>query len=84
MDLSASTLVKGVNIQKNHVLMFYPIKKKFCQWASTISTKNDKQTGINRISQRLWSKWCGQQIQDNALRKGKKHKQLPNKYKIMC
>ena len=27
MDLSASTLVKGVDIQKKHVLMFYPIKR---------------------------------------------------------
>ena len=26
-DLSASTLIKGVNIQKNHVLMFDSIKK---------------------------------------------------------
>ena len=29
MDLSASTLVKGVNIQKNNVLMFYPIQKNY-------------------------------------------------------
>ena len=27
MDLSASILLKGVNIQKNHVIMFDPIKK---------------------------------------------------------
>ena len=52
VDVSASSLVKGVNIQKNHVLMFYLIKK-LCRWASTIWTSNDKQTGINRISQIL-------------------------------
>ena len=52
MDLPASTLVKGGKIQKNRVLMFYPIKE-LRRRTSTISTSKDKQTGINRISQRL-------------------------------
>ena len=49
--------------------MFNPIKK-ICQWASTISTSNNKQTGINGISQRLWFQLCGNR--DNDIRKGKK------------
>ena len=50
--ISSKSLIKGVNIQKNDVLMFGTIKK-ICRRASTISTKIDKQTGINRISKGL-------------------------------